>query len=398
MKINKLNLLTIIMLTLVSILAYGSYTYADTNGIWHFAKDIQGGVFGQDEQDVTNYYRFINPVYFDSDINVSGNSTFVDIYADNIYVNEDLYANQVYSSGNKVATLDNTGKVPLSQLPFRKGDLISPADRPLINGLPEYQTEYFSISNLGISGTSASNVVEGVTFGPGKNMVGSLSKNNICNTAGGNANCGVSLTSIMPGTYYTLIGVNSPTQTSYCSKLQIFADGTITNTNINTAATCKYISQCDSSAQIVVNYPDSTNCGSGKSCVSGICQLDPTEIVLFSGYSFTRNGKFTENLIYTKPIPNNIDTAMVNLQYSWRPSTKGSGNPNGGSYVSVYINDVLVNHKVSGKNTWYSYSETYPISNLNGFIKVNFVVHSNYGDRGSSLNFNKGIYTTTGFK
>ena len=65
-----------------------------------------------------------------------------------------------------------TQKIPEDRLPFKKGDLIAPADRPIIAGLGTYTTQYFSLANLGISGTQASNVKSGVTFGPGNAISG----------------------------------------------------------------------------------------------------------------------------------------------------------------------------------------------------------------------------------
>ncbi|MBI2463168.1 MAG: hypothetical protein HYV65_02970 [Candidatus Spechtbacteria bacterium] len=66
----------------------------------------------------------------------------------------------------------STKKIPAARLPFNQGDLIAPGDRPLISGLASYLTSYFNIANLGISGTTASNVRQGVTFGPGNSIVG----------------------------------------------------------------------------------------------------------------------------------------------------------------------------------------------------------------------------------
>ena len=44
---------------------------ADSNGVWHKAEDIRGGVFGGDEQDISSGYSFINLVTFNDDIMVS---------------------------------------------------------------------------------------------------------------------------------------------------------------------------------------------------------------------------------------------------------------------------------------------------------------------------------------
>lgn len=61
--------------------------YADSNGIWHFANDIRGGIFGSDELGETTNYTFIHPVYFN-----------VNVYYKNILL-EDMFVeeNQVDS-------------------------------------------------------------------------------------------------------------------------------------------------------------------------------------------------------------------------------------------------------------------------------------------------------------
>ena len=66
-------------------------------------------------------------------------------------------------------------KIDPAVLPFNQGDLIAPGDRPLISGLGSYLTDYFNIGSLGISGNSASNVISGVSFGPGNSITGTAS-------------------------------------------------------------------------------------------------------------------------------------------------------------------------------------------------------------------------------
>lgn len=58
---------------LLSILAtlglFGAFfVFADSNGIWHEAADIRGGVFGSDEQEEGILFSFINPVLFNSKV------------------------------------------------------------------------------------------------------------------------------------------------------------------------------------------------------------------------------------------------------------------------------------------------------------------------------------------
>jgi hypothetical protein len=70
---------------------------------------------------------------------------------------------------------DMDGKIPQELLPFNKGDLLAPADRQLVQGLADYENEYFNIEELGIEGGVGANVKEGVKFGPGGMIEGSMS-------------------------------------------------------------------------------------------------------------------------------------------------------------------------------------------------------------------------------
>ena len=65
-------------------------------------------------------------------------------------------------------------KIKEDRLPFSKGDILASGDRSLISGLAAYLTDYFSIGNLGIAGTAAANVKDGVIFGPGGGITGSF--------------------------------------------------------------------------------------------------------------------------------------------------------------------------------------------------------------------------------
>lgn len=61
--INKF--ISIIFIFILSFsLIYGD----DSNGVWHYAKDIRSGDFGSDEQGTGGYFRFINPLTFNSTV------------------------------------------------------------------------------------------------------------------------------------------------------------------------------------------------------------------------------------------------------------------------------------------------------------------------------------------
>jgi len=73
-----------------------------------------------------------------------------------------------------VPVTDADGKIPAALLPFEKGDLLAPADRQLVQGLPAYKSDYFRVDELGILGNVASNVKEGVKLGPGGAIEGGM--------------------------------------------------------------------------------------------------------------------------------------------------------------------------------------------------------------------------------
>ena len=77
---------------------FGGIIWADTNGVWIFAKDIRGGIFGADEQVSNMNFTFINPVYFGEKIlsleqpltyflNISGRSQLNDLATNKISTN-----------------------------------------------------------------------------------------------------------------------------------------------------------------------------------------------------------------------------------------------------------------------------------------------------------------------
>lgn len=61
---------TLFISIVLAFLFLGSLVWADSNGVWHRAEDIQGGVFGSDEQIVTSGYSFVNPVTFNDDVTI----------------------------------------------------------------------------------------------------------------------------------------------------------------------------------------------------------------------------------------------------------------------------------------------------------------------------------------
>lgn len=309
------NIKAIFISSLVIITLMLGLSFADSNGIWNYAKDLRPGTFGSDEEN-SSAYIFTNPLEADT-INASR--------IDSI---------EIYKDSAPVATLDETGRVPLEQLPFHKGDLISPVDRLLISGLSSYDTDYFSISNLGISGTAASNVREGINFGPGNLVTGSLDNDVICTTAGGNANCGA--TSVMtPGIFYSMIGINSAEYTNYCTKITVGTDGSVSSTTIVTGGICEYVNSCDSTSQTSATYSDGTSCGSGKICSSGSC-ISPIFIysTSFSGGHGSNCG--TKYWYGVNPAAGTYDWHIKYYDHNWY-NLYGSGvKAEGATSVGVY--------------------------------------------------------------
>ena len=63
---------TITNVLILSLLVFGGLVWADTNGVWHLTEDIRGGVFAEDEQDVTTDFTFIHPVNFFDNLTRAG--------------------------------------------------------------------------------------------------------------------------------------------------------------------------------------------------------------------------------------------------------------------------------------------------------------------------------------
>ena len=57
------------LLSLYLLLFTINFIYADSNGVWHYASDIKGGIFGEDE--IVLNYTFKNPVIFDSGLSTN---------------------------------------------------------------------------------------------------------------------------------------------------------------------------------------------------------------------------------------------------------------------------------------------------------------------------------------
>lgn len=97
---------------LFSVLFLGSLIWADGNGIWHLAKDVQPGIFGADDADTSTFYIFQNP------INFINNALYKGTELDTRYVNE-AQANSITS------TMIGDGEVTNTEINFNYSDSTS---------------------------------------------------------------------------------------------------------------------------------------------------------------------------------------------------------------------------------------------------------------------------------
>ncbi len=97
------------------ILVFGGIIFADSNGVWHRAEDVQGGIFGSDENVIS--YTFNSDVYFNSYlrsgiyyINIDEITALNDLRSEKITansaeINGDLNVTGILSSG-KIILID----------------------------------------------------------------------------------------------------------------------------------------------------------------------------------------------------------------------------------------------------------------------------------------------------
>ena len=76
-----------------SIFSLLQFVNADTNGVWNYATDLRGGIFGNDEQPITNY-TFVNKVYFN----------------DNTYFNKNIYSSKIIDIKNNAYSMNLSGE------------------------------------------------------------------------------------------------------------------------------------------------------------------------------------------------------------------------------------------------------------------------------------------------
>lgn len=67
-NMKKIIKLVASVFTILLVLTLGVFVWAESNGIWHDAKDVRGGIFGEDEPGYNQNYTFANPVDFQDEI------------------------------------------------------------------------------------------------------------------------------------------------------------------------------------------------------------------------------------------------------------------------------------------------------------------------------------------
>lgn len=322
----------------VFLLLFGiNFVCADSNGIWHKVEDLREGIFGLDEN--STFFEFQNLVKFNGGENRS-------IYAINF--ENDAIAGITNATGksaiygfannsNAYSGYFEGGRFRIATGNFLLGTgkvgvgILNPTQRLDVNGKIKM-----------------------------RNQTVSTDANNIVTTKGYVDNLVLNSSAVEIGYIGLWAGSNLP-------------DGYL---------------WCDGSRVSQSLYPD----------LYGIVgdNYVPNDPVLISGPdSFVRNGAFTQDWSFTKSISSAIKEGDVRLNYKWRPSNYGSGYPNGGAYVEILINGVKVDRHDDGRNTWLSYNDVYSVDGLDGAITVTFRIHSNYGDRGSSVTVNEITLTPT---
>jgi len=150
---------------------FGGLVWADSNGVWHDAKDVRGGTFGSDEQPNTNSFSFMNPVTFNDVLTANFNAIFngnvgigtatpttkLDVMGDvkaKVYYDKDNSAYYVDPSG-----ISNTNRIDSAQarssIYYDKDNLgyyVNPASTTNLNRIDSAQTRssiYYDKDNTG---------------------------------------------------------------------------------------------------------------------------------------------------------------------------------------------------------------------------------------------------------
>lgn len=91
----KFNFIT--NLAILFILVFGGVIWADNNGVWHLASDIQGGVFGSDEG--SPEYTFNNDVTFNNKLK----SGIYSIDIDNLTTLNEIHSEKISSNYGEIS-------------------------------------------------------------------------------------------------------------------------------------------------------------------------------------------------------------------------------------------------------------------------------------------------------
>ena len=112
-KAFKENFNFITNILILTILLFGGFVWADTNGIWHYAKDIRSGIFGFDKDGIDGGFSFISDVTFNADVNLNNVSSctgkLITEPDGTIYCDVDNVNDADYVIGNEIQILSLTG-------------------------------------------------------------------------------------------------------------------------------------------------------------------------------------------------------------------------------------------------------------------------------------------------
>lgn len=120
---------TISNIFLLLVLFLGGFVWADTNGVWHRAEDVQGGTFGSDEGAIN--YTFNNDVYFNNYLR-SG-IYYIDI--DGITGLNDLRSEKITSNAAQInGNLNITGNLIINSTKNCEGKLYTDSNGKILCG------------------------------------------------------------------------------------------------------------------------------------------------------------------------------------------------------------------------------------------------------------------------
>ena len=168
------------------VLVFGGIIFAESNGVWHRAEDVQGGVFGSDENVIN--YTFNNDVYFNSYLR--NGIYYIDI--DEITALNDLRTEKITSNSGEIngdlnvaGNVSVTGNISLDSIKNCNGKLITDSSGNITCGVDSVNDADSDPNNeKPLSGIGITIGVDGRTVNISESFIAKNS--NSCN---GDINC-----------------------------------------------------------------------------------------------------------------------------------------------------------------------------------------------------------------